>query len=145
MGRNGVSYLEAYPQNRRVALTSFSRAAEAERRLVAVHEASHIVAALLVGAQPRVRLSTRRTAGGRAAFSAVVTTRSSGRDKGFIAAAGVVGECKYARRELPEPSEASFQTDFANMGPDPDAAMKNARQVLDDPQVWSAVLRLADI
>jgi hypothetical protein len=153
MGSADAGYFDSFPQNRAVALTSFSRVASLERRVVCVHEASHIVAALLVKAQPRVRLTTRRTSGGRAAFSAVVTTRSNAsdearaQDRGLIAAMGVVAERRYCFLSgLPEPSEGSFQTDFGNLetaGLKRETSLECARLVLEQTHVWGAVLRLA--
>lgn len=147
-----MSYLDQFPGNSRVALASWSAAARQERRLVVVHESAHVVGALLVGANARVRLRTRRTSGGRAAFSAVVTTRSSDVDRdvnrAFIAAMGICAERKYAAlNDLPEPSEGVFQTDFGNMETadlKQETALQCAGLILEQPHVRDAVLRLAD-
>jgi hypothetical protein len=154
MGSADAGYLAAFPGNARVALASFSRAALQERRLVCVHEASHIVGALLVGPNPRVRLNTRRTSRGRAAFSATVTTRSNAsdanleRNRGFVAAMGIVAEQKYCLANgLPEPSGEAFQTDFSNLetaGLKPETCLECARVTLKQPHLWAAVLRLSD-
>jgi hypothetical protein len=149
-----VNYFDQFPQNRGVALASWSATARQERRLTCVHESAHIVGALLVGARPRVRLNTRRMSPAQAAFSASVMTRSSDadrdrdRDRGFIAAMGVVGERKYCLLNgLPEPSEESFQTDYGNLetgGLKQETSLECARLTLDQSNIWGSVLRLAD-
>jgi hypothetical protein len=141
-----AGYLAALPQNRAVALGSFSRGAGEERRRVAVHEASHAVGALLVGARPRIRLTTRRVpASLRARFAGVVSVAGQGSHGPFIAAMGVAGETTYCRQMgWSDPPGLMLVDDFENMGPHRDAAMESARRALDRDEVWRAVLRLAD-
>ncbi len=139
--------------------TRWNAAARRERKRVCVHEAAHAVAALICGGSARVRLTITPHPNGLFGFSGLTTVTSP--DRGFVAAAGVVGEAKFAMAKgWSAPQHACVAADmrcvddFAidDFGQHErigvygcaDVVMERARAALDDPATWTAVLYLGD-
>jgi hypothetical protein len=151
--------------------TSFAgldcRDAAEYRRRISVHESSHAVAALMVGARPKIELTIIRRADGRYGLAGVVTENvppppprlalDYASDRAFVGMAGQVGEAKFVRAAgyVFYPWAAGLAGD--NMALDAHARRvapayaDNYRNVLyyrvsaelDRPWVWNCVLQIA--
>ncbi len=158
--------LRPYPEAAEAALGPLSdggwnEAALQERRRICVHESSHAVAALACEHEASVKLTITRDADGRYGFRGVTSERCRGpaalSDRAFISAAGVVGEMRFcAENDWPLPSATTYAEDRAaideaaekiapgNASACVAAILGRAIRALAKPDIWQAVLNLAD-
>jgi len=118
--------------------------ASCRRRIVALHEASHAAASILVGGTAAVRLNIRRYPDGLFAFDGSTRSRVHPRDTGFIAACGILGEIRYlSARNLPPPPQGCWEADLRTVMTAQDGVERAVAAIADDA-TWSVIERLSD-
>ncbi len=129
-----------------------------ERRRVAVHEAGHAIAAVLIGGEATVRLSIMRDSGGVLRFYGLTTARGDAAfDHGLVAASGPVAEwVAGAHMGWPEPPASEYAADRANVSKAAElvapgnllagrvAIFERALRALAEPRAWRATVAVAN-